>query len=182
MFFMMVCREAYMFKCFYPTVYYDSVYSIDFWKLYFKGYRALLMDIDNTLVEHDAPANEEAIAFFSMLHNIGYKTCIVSNNTEERVKTFAVAVDSEYVFLAEKPRIDGYLKAMELMECSKENSLFLGDQLFTDILGANKAGIRSVLVKPIKLDPVFRIILKRGLEAIVKPFYFRYARKYPKDL
>ena len=168
-----------MFQKFYPTSYSDSAYSIDFGMLFRKGYRGLLTDIDNTLVEHGAPSNAESEAFFSMLHRMGWQTCILSNNHKRRVAPFAEAVNSFYICDAGKPGTRGYLQGMEQMGTGRENTLFLGDQLFTDIYGANRAGIRSILVKPIRLDKKPLILLKRAGEAIVKVFYRRYARSHP---
>ena len=77
-----------MFQKFFPNEYYDSTYHIDFQEFYDKGYRAVLFDVDNTLVEHDAPANKKAIALIKQLKSIGYGVCFVSNNDEARVKSF----------------------------------------------------------------------------------------------
>ena len=163
-------------------MYVHSAYAVDFSKLYQKGYRALILDIDNTLVEHGAPATAEAIAFFEKLREIGYATCIISNNHEPRVKSFADAVESDYIFDAGKPSRKGYEEAMRRCGSTKENTLFMGDQLFTDIWGAKRCGIRSILVKPIKLDPEFQIRLKRLGEKIVLPFYLRHRKKHPHNL
>ncbi len=168
-----------MFKKFYPTVYSPSVYTVDFSNLYNKGYKGLILDIDNTFVAHGAPANEKAIALFNELHNIGFKTCIISNNHEERVKSFADKVDSLYIFEANKPSKENYIKAAMMMDTPISQVIFIGDQLFTDIFGANNSGIKSILVKPINIDPYFYIKLKRFGERIVLPFYFRYAKKHP---
>ena len=171
-----------MFRQFYPTVYYRSAYSIDFRELYEKGYRGLLTDVDNTLVEHGAPANEEAEAFFNMLHNMGWKTCIVSNNDEDRVAPFAVKTNSLYICNAGKPGKEGYLRGMKKMGTDSSDTLFIGDQLFTDIWGANRAGIPSLLVDPVSRDYLFHIRLKRAGESIVKIFYRRFAAKHPGSL
>ncbi len=168
-----------MFRQFYPTVYVESAYTVDFQKLYDKGYRSLILDVDNTLVEHGAPSDEKAVAFFKYLKDIGFKTCIISNNDLQRVKPFADAVGSPYIFDAKKPSKKGYAQAMSLLKCGRDKALFMGDQLFTDVWGANKAGIRSILVKPIKMDTVFKIRLKRLGEKIVMPFFFRHREKCP---
>lgn len=168
-----------MFKKFYPTVYVQSAYTVDFSNLYEKGYRGLILDIDNTFVKHDAPVDDKAINIFKEMHDIGFKTCIISNNHEPRVKPFANAVNSPYIFEANKPSPSGYLKAIKLMDIDKEQVIFMGDQLFTDIYGANNTGIKSILVKPIYIDPYFYIRLKRLGEKIVLPFYKRYAKKHP---
>ena len=157
----------------YPDEYMDSTYAIDFKKLYNDGYRGILFDIDNTLVPHGAPADERAIALFKKLKQIGFTTCLISNNKEPRVKSFCDKVDSDYIFKAGKPKCFGYEKAMERMGTDRSNTLFVGDQIFTDIYGAKRAGIRTILVKPIHPKEEIQIVLKRYLEKIVLFFYHR---------
>ena len=72
----------------YPDDYVASTYQIDFAQLAKEGYRGVIFDVDNTLVEHNAPADERAIAFFTMLHDNGYKALLLSNNAEPRVQSF----------------------------------------------------------------------------------------------
>ena len=142
----------------------------------------MILDIDNTLVEHGAPPNEKAVAFFEKMRKIGFRTCIISNNHEPRVKSFAEGVGSDYIFDAGKPSRKGYVEAMRRMGSKIEETLFMGDQLFTDIYGANRTGLKSILVKPIKIDPEIQIRLKRLGERIVLPFYSRYRKKHPASL
>ncbi len=162
-----------MLKTFYPDDYIASTYVIPFEELYKKGYRGLIFDIDNTLVPHGAPADERAITLFERLRKIGFDTCLISNNQESRVKPFADRVGSKYVFDAHKPSTKNYKKAMGLMKTSKENTLFVGDQLFTDVWGAKRTGMKSILVKPIHPKEEIQIVLKRYLEKIVLFFYKR---------
>lgn len=164
-------KDRALFKRFYPKEYVMSAYTIDFQKYYEQGYRALILDVDNTLVEHGAPVNEKAKAFFEKVRGIGFKTCIISNNNDARVSPFAEAVDSPYIADAGKPKKEGYLKAMQLMESEKNNTLFIGDQLFTDVWGANRTGVYSILVHYIKYDYEIQIRLKRLGEKIVLYFY-----------
>ena len=162
-----------MFKKLYPTKYLDSSYSIDYEQLYRSGIRGLIYDIDNTLVEHGMPATERAIKLFEQLRSIGFDTCLISNNKEPRVKPFADAVGSKYVFDAHKPSRKNYIRAMELMGTDTGNTYFIGDQIFTDVYGANRTGIPSILVKPIHPKEEIQIVLKRKLEKIVLFFYKR---------
>lgn len=162
-----------MFKKLYPTKYLDSSYSIDYEQLYRSGIRGLIYDIDNTLVEHGMPATERAIKLFEQLRNIGFDTCLISNNKEPRVKPFADAVGSKYVYDAHKPSRKNYIRAMELMGTDTGNTYFIGDQIFTDVYGANRAGIPSILVKPIHPKEEIQIVLKRKLEKIVLFCYKR---------
>lgn len=162
-----------LFQRFYPADTADSAYKIDYKALYGKGIRGLIFDIDNTLVPHGAPADQQAIALFKQLHTMGFHTCLISNNQLPRVAPFAEAVDSQFVEDAHKPSVKNYVKAMELMQTDTGSTRFIGDQLFTDIYGANRAGIPSILVSPIHPKEEIQIVLKRKLEKIVLYFYNR---------
>ena len=160
-----------MFRCFFPDEYLDSAYVIDYDRLYREGYRGLLFDIDNTLVPHGAPADERAIALFKHLRELGFKSCFLSNNQIDRVSSFNAAIGERFIENAHKPAIGNYRKAMELLGTDTGNTIFIGDQLFTDVWGAKRAGIRNILVKPINPKEEIQIVLKRYLEKIVLHFY-----------
>lgn len=162
-----------MLQGFYPDKYVNSTYEIDFEAFYQEGYRGIIFDIDNTLVPHGMPADERAIALFARLKQTGYHVIMISNNKEPRVKMFCDAVDAPYIFKAGKPNPKNYKKACERMGTDETDTLFVGDQIFTDVWGANKAGIYSVLVKPIHPKEEIQIVLKRYLEKIVLFFYQR---------
>lgn len=166
-----------MFQKFYPNAYVDSAYAIDFGQLRKEGYAGVIFDIDNTLVMHGEPADERAVKLFGRLRELGFDTCLVSNNKRPRVESFAVQVSSKFIFKADKPSVKGYEKAMELMGTDRTNTLFVGDQLFTDVFGANRAGIRTILVEPIDPKEEIQIVLKRYLEKIVLFFYKRSLKK-----
>ena len=166
-----------MIKTFYPDQYLASTYVIDFEKLYEKGFRGLIFDIDNTLVPHNAPADDRAVALFERLKRIGYRCCLISNNQEPRVKMFNEKIQVDYVYNAHKPSTKNYIRAMEIMGTDRSNTLFIGDQLFTDVWGAKRAGIPNILVKPLHPKEEIQIVLKRYLEKIVLFFYRRETRK-----
>ena len=161
------------FGAFYPKEYRDSTYGIDFEELYRRGYRGILFDIDNTLVPHDAPATQESVELFRRLHAIGFHTCLISNNKEPRVTPFAKAMETPYVYKADKPSRKGYQEGMRRMGTDLADTLFIGDQLFTDVWGANRTGLYSILVKPMNPKEEIQIVLKRYLEKIVLFFYLR---------
>ena len=162
-----------MFQKFYPSEYYTSTYVIDFEEYYKKGYRGILFDIDNTLVPHNAPATEEAIRLIHRLKEIGFGICLVSNNKEPRVAEFNKPLDVKYIYKAGKPKRSGYQKAMQLLGTDTTNTLFVGDQLFTDLWGANNTGITSLLVKPIDKKEEIQIILKRIPEKWILHSYLK---------
>ncbi len=153
-----------MKSVFYPDEFYHSTYDIDFVHYYDKGYRGIIFDIDNTLVEHGFPADERAKELFFKLKFIGFKTVLLSNNKEPRVKSFAESVDSAYIFMANKPFKAGYLKAMSMMGTDEKNTLCIGDQVFTDLWGGNACGLHTILTEPIDPHEEIQIVLKRLLE------------------
>ena len=160
-----------MFECFFPDAYMDSTYVTDFEKLYKEGIRGVIFDIDNTLVPHGAPADERAIRLFARLRSIGLDYCLISNNQLPRVKPFADAVQAKFVEDAHKPSRKNYLKAMKLMHVDLDSCIFVGDQIFTDVYGAKRCGMRTILVKPLHPKEEIQIVLKRYLEKIVLYFY-----------
>ncbi len=166
-----------MLKTFYPDNEVDSSYEIDYEALYRKGYRGIIYDVDNTLVPHGKRANKQAIELFKRLREIGFDTVLLSNNKEPRVKSFADRVGSKYIFKAGKPSKKGYENAMRLMGTGKNTTLFVGDQLFTDVWGAKRTGIQTYLVKPIHPNEEIQIVLKRKLEKIVLFFYHKQKEK-----
>ena len=175
-------RRANMLQCFYPTEYVDSTYVIDFETLYQKGYRGIIFDIDNTLVPHGADADERSICLFNSLHAMGYKTILLSNNKEPRVKSFCEQVGSSYIYKAGKPLPKGYLEGIRKMGIKKQNTIFVGDQIFTDVFGAKRAEVYTILVKPIHPKEEIQIVLKRYLEKIVLHFYLKEKRKISLNL
>lgn len=160
-----------MFKMLYPCEYVNSVFSIDYNKLYQKGFRGIIFDIDNTLVHHGEDSTREIDELFITIQNIGFKTVLLSNNNEERVKRFLKGINSLYICNAEKPKKKNYKKAVELMDIKKDKTLFIGDQIFTDILGANRSGIANILVDFIRDKNETKIGKRRQLEKIIIKFY-----------
>ena len=151
----------------YPGEYIDSTYRIDFDKLYKDGYRGVIFDIDNTLVTHGSPADERAIALFKHLKELGFSCLVLSNNKEPRVKSFAKQVGIKYIYKAGKPKPSGYRTAMERLGTDTKNTLFVGDQIFTDMLGANLKRVRGIFVYPIEHEKTRFFKFKRWAE---KPF------------
>ena len=160
-----------MFQNLYPKEEWDSAYTLDYERLFKEGYRGIIFDIDNTLVEHGAPANEEAVALVDRLRRMGFSVCFLSNNGKPRVSEFCKPMDVAYIYKAGKPKHKGYEAAMKLIDTTKEQTVSIGDQIFTDMWGANRAGIHTVLVKSIGKKEEIQIVLKRYLEKIVLYFY-----------
>jgi HAD superfamily phosphatase (TIGR01668 family) len=165
-----------LLRRFYPKRIADSAYVIDYEKLYRDGSRGILFDIDNTLVEHGADASDRAVELLLRLRKTGFQICLLSNNREERVIRFNRQIKANYIYDAHKPSRRSYIKAMKIMGTKPENTVFVGDQLFTDVYGANRVGMLTYLVKPIHPKEEIQIVLKRKLERIVL-YYYRKDRK-----
>ncbi len=166
-----------MLQIFYPKKRMKSIMDIDFVKLYEVGYRGVIFDIDNTLVPHGKPATPEIVEFFVRLREIGFQTRLLSNNQKERVEPFAIAVKSSFICNAHKPSRTNYLLAVKEMGIRIDETIFVGDQLFTDIYGANRSNIESILVDPIHKKEEIQIVMKRKLEKIVL-FFYNKSKKY----
>ncbi len=166
-----------MLERFFPATECKSTYKIDFEDYYKRGFRGVIFDIDNTLVPHDAPADENAIELMKRLKKIGFKICLLSNNKEPRVKSFNEPLDVLYIYKANKPLKSGYRRAIEIMGTEEKATMSVGDQLFTDVWGANRVGMYTILVRPINPKEEIQIVLKRILEKPILRAYRRRIRK-----
>jgi len=138
---------------FIPYDCYKTVYDIDYNKLYEAGTRIILMDIDNTLIPYDVISpDEKLINLIITIKDIGFKIVFISNNHKHRVQPFAQIFASDYVYSAWKPFKKGYKKALKLTDHNHIDEIIaIGDQVMTDVLGANKVGVKCILVKPLKI-------------------------------
>lgn len=159
-----------MLKKYFPYARSKSVFDIDYEGLYSEGIRALIFDIDATLVPHGEPCTPEIEELFRYISSLGFKTLMLSNNSKQRIEEFIKNIDTKYIELADKPSPVGYDRALEMLCEPKENALVIGDQLFTDILGANRCGIKSVLVDFLMKDGETKLGKKRRLEIFMLRF------------
>lgn len=149
----------------YPKYYYPSIYHIPYHKLYDEGYRGIVFDIDNTLVPYDkSTATEEVGKLVTLLRRKGFSIVLVSNNTKRRVKLFARSLRAKSVFSAIKPLPFGLQKGLTILETKPEQTVIIGDQLFTDVIAGNLLGLCTILVPPIQEKEAFYTRFKRGLE------------------
>ncbi|MCK2158071.1 MULTISPECIES: YqeG family HAD IIIA-type phosphatase [Exiguobacterium] len=146
-----------MFKRLYPKHFVASIYDIDLEMLKRNGVKAILTDLDNTLVAWNiADAPDELVSWLDMVNNqYGFDVIIVSNNNGDRVKKFADPLGLHYIAPARKPLPIGFKRALTEFGYHAKEVVFLGDQLFTDVLGANSVGIEVIHVQPVvKTDGV----------------------------
>ncbi len=131
----------------------DNIYEVTGEALARRGFRLLLADLDNTLVPYGVPLPDERLkAWRDDLAAHGVTLFILSNNRHEnRPRVFAQGLDVPFIGHAGKPRTPSFYEAMKRMKVTKKETAVIGDQIFTDVLGGNRAGVASILVKPIRL-------------------------------
>ena len=151
-----------------PTYVFDKVGNITPEFLKEKHIKALILDLDNTLTTHNNPVvPQSSMEWVNKMKSAGIELIIVSNNHEPRVTPFAQQIDVDFVCDGHKPLTFGYTKAISRLGLEKKYVASVGDQIFTDVCGANLAGIRTILVKPIHPKEEIQIVLKRKLEFLV---------------
>lgn len=140
-----------IYEYFFPDYSFKAVEDIDIRGLYESGIRYALLDIDNTLVPYTSPEpDDKAMGFLRGLNENGIVYCFVSNNHRERLELFNKNIGAPIYPGAKKPLLYGINRAMKRLGAVKENTVLIGDQIFTDIWGGKRAGILTVLVEPIK--------------------------------
>ena len=165
----------------YPDLYLNSVIDINPTLLKKNKLEALILDVDNTLIDYYKNLIDGAEDWCENLKSEGIKCIILSNsNKKEKVETVAKKLGIKYVMFAKKPLKSGFKKALEKLEMKPEQVAVVGDQIFTDIMGANLTGIRSILVAPIDPHEEIQIVLKRFIEKPVIACYKRHLKKVNK--
>lgn len=139
-----------MLKYFLPDEHVKSIFDISPEHLKGKGIKGIITDLDNTLVEWDRPhATPQLIQWFENMRINEISVTIVSNNHERRVKSFSDPLRIPFIFEARKPMGRAFRRAVTQMELKKEETVVIGDQLLTDVLGGNRSGFHTILVVPV---------------------------------
>ena len=143
-----------------PKYLFDSIYDIEPTRLKAKGIKLLLADLDNTLVTYGTRTPTAQVrAWKEALEKAGVTLFILSNTRKSgRAKRFADALGVPYEGHAGKPNSGGFQRAMDRMGVGPEQTAIVGDQIFTDILGGNNAGILTLMVKPVEFGNFFRFL------------------------
>ena len=161
-------------KYFLPSDYVKHFYSITPEYLKARGISAVITDLDNTLVGFDeAHANDVVINWFKTLNVHDIKVTIVSNGNRTRVSGFCDPHDIDYIFSAGKPLGRSFRKAVRMMDVEPSSTVMVGDQLMTDIFGANRAGLESILVLPVKKKDGWATLLNRRIERRIMKYFDR---------
>ena len=157
-----------MVEKFIPDIYQKSIYYINYDKLYKKGIRCLLFDLDNTIVPSLTNKPTKRLKkLFDELKDKGFKVIIVSNAPKHRVEQFKDYLMVDACAFSLKPRKDKYNKIMERFKYKSSEIAAIGDQLITDIWGANRLDITSILVNPLTEKDYSMTIINRMLEKII---------------
>lgn len=154
-----------------PAARAKTVFDIPYQQLNEAGFKGLMFDIDQTLVMHGEPVTEEIIDLFAFLNQLGFSLFLLSNNSEERLAEFAQDLEVSYISLADKPKPHSFKKALEVMSLAADDVLMIGDQLFTDVLGASRAGLHTILVDFLYDPAEGGIGKKRQVEGVLLKSY-----------
>ncbi len=164
-----------IFRNFYPTYKYSNVESIPYSLIEENNIKLIMLDMDNTIIDYsEGKYSIEMKEWAIRMKRNGIKLYILSNSPFGKiVKKVASELNMKYYYNAGKPSIRGFKKIMELEKENKENMLMVGDQIFTDIWGANRFGIKNILVNPINKNERIHTKVKRPFENIVIKRYLR---------
>ena len=156
----------------YPNACFDNVREIKLEFLQKNKINALILDVDNTLIDYDKNLPEDTIKWAKELKENGIKLYILSNsNKKEKVKTVAEKLKVEYEYFAKKPLKTGFKKVQEKLQENSENIGVVGDQIFTDVIGGNRCKMFTILVEPIAEKDIWITMLKRPIENAIKNNY-----------
>ncbi|MGH2405443.1 MAG: YqeG family HAD IIIA-type phosphatase [bacterium] len=146
-----------------------AVTDVDINGLSASGIRGIILDLDNTIVAWNAAApSPEVAAWVTRLQAAGLAGCIVSNNLTGRARAIAAALGVSVVIGAVKPAPWALRRAVRLMGTTPETTVVIGDQLFTDVLGGNLAGMHTILVEPLSRQEFFTTKIVRALERTIR--------------
>lgn len=157
-----------MFQKYCPTWRADSAFSLTPETLRQQNVHGLMIDLDNTLVPwYEKQAQEHLNHWLMELSQAGIKVVIVSNNHRHRITPILEKTDTFFVSAARKPSRSGLKRALNYLSLSKDQVLMVGDQVMTDILAANRFGVRSILVTPLVSSDGILTYINRAVERMI---------------
>ena len=154
---------------FYPDAYLNKVQEITIQFLLEKKIKALILDVDNTLIDYYKYLSEDIVKWANELQGQGIKLYILSNtNKKEKVEMVANKLEIPYKLFANKPSKKGFKKIQEELKLESENIGVVGDQIFTDVIGGNRSNMFTILVDPVTKKDYFYTAWKRPIENVIK--------------
>ncbi|MGI6435081.1 MAG: YqeG family HAD IIIA-type phosphatase [Syntrophomonadaceae bacterium] len=163
----------------YPDLYVTSLIDIPLDALRRQHIRAFILDLDNTITEWNSNVIHSGVGdWFQTIKEAGFKACILSNNKEQRCLAVANHLEIPFIYKAQKPRRASFYRALEMMGVKAEETAVIGDQIFTDVLGGNRAGLFTILVTPMASREFLGTKISRAMEKIV---LYRLKRKQKRE-
>ncbi len=158
-----------MLKNFIPQLQVDTIYQIDLHELKKNGIKGIITDLDNTLVGAREPnSNPQLMEWIKLVDSLGFKVVIVSNNNKLRVAAFSDPIKLPFISRAQKPFNKSFIKALQMLNLKADETVVIGDQLLTDVLGGNRLGLYTILVTPFSLaDESFFTKINRRVERYI---------------
>lgn len=140
----------------------ESVQSISLEKLRSRGFRGILLDVDNTLVPWgESQVEQDIVDWVAQAREMGFRVCLLTNNPRARGEHFARLLGIPAVYGWVKPWRWGFERGLKALGTERRETVMIGDQVFTDVLGAKSAGIHSILVPPLTVkDFLFTRVLR----------------------
>ena len=158
----------------YPDLYVKNVIEISNEMLNKNQIKGLLLDVDNTLLYYDRTRVKGLDEWIKNKKNEGIKLCILSNtNKKDKVQSLANDLDIPFIYFAKKPLKSGFKRAQKILNLEPDYIGVVGDQIFTDILGANRMNMKSILTKPLEERDIFITKIKRPLEEYIIRCYLK---------
>ncbi len=162
-------KSWYIIMNLYPNIYLNCVEEITIELLKKNNIKALILDVDNTLIDYYKNLPEEKVKWAKDLQGQGMKMYILSNtNKKEKVEKVANELEVEYKLFAKKPLKGGFLKVQKILNIKSENIAVVGDQIFTDVIGGNRCNMFTILVDPVCSKDFWHTVWKRPLEKYIK--------------
>ena len=156
------------FMILFPDLYYKNVQSIPIEDLIQNHVKGIAIDVDNTLIDYTKVLSREVIAWINQVKERGIQICILSNsNKTDKVSKVANTLNIDYYMFAQKPFKKGFKKILKKFQLPAENIGVIGDQVFTDVLGANRMNMISIYVEPINLKEYWYTKWQRPIEALI---------------
>ena len=158
----------------YPKEYLDSVKNISIELLQKNNIKGLILDVDNTLIDFDKKMPDGVETWVQNMKNSGIKFCILSNSNKlEKVGSVAEKLQIPFIHFAKKPFKAGFERAKKVLQLEANEIAVVGDQIMTDIIGANRSKMFSILVKPIEEKEYIITKIKRPIEKIIINSYLK---------
>ena len=158
----------------YPDLYIENVLEIDADFLKKNQLKGLLLDVDNTLLYYDRTRLKGIEVWVKERKAEGTKLCILSNSDKkDKVQLLAEDLGIPFIYFAKKPLKSGFKRAQKILGLEACHIGVVGDQIFTDVLGANRMKMKSILTKPLEERDIFITKVKRPLEDFIIKSYLK---------